>query len=103
MPAPLRKQFPNLDLERAQAQVCRAIQRAIQMRGGQVKFTRDLNALLVAARERPITRQAVMWWASEGTFLDRWMWPHFELLTDMAVTRRHLRPDKYGILSENDI
>jgi hypothetical protein len=95
VPQPLRKIHPALDLEKAQAQVCVAIKKAIRIAGGLKDFTDKLNAWLTERGYRPITKSAVHWWSTEGTFVDRVYWPFFEEITDMAVTRRHLRPDIY--------
>ncbi len=95
MPAPLRKTYPALDLEKAQERVRVALRRALAECGGPTEFTRRLNADLERRGQKTVTRQAVMWWLSEGTFVDERLWPSIELITDMAVTRRHLAPDRY--------
>lgn len=95
MPAPLRKMYPGIDLQQAQAQVREALQRCFRICGSVFAFTRALNARLAAEGRPPITRQAVSWWASEGTLVDPVFWPHIEAVTDFAVTRRDLRPDRY--------
>lgn len=99
MPTTLRKLYPGVDLERVQAQVSAAMRRAFQECGTVVGFTARLNARLQAHGQPTITRQAVSWWASEGTLIDPAFWPHIEAITDLAVTRRHLRPDRYGFSS----
>ena len=60
-------------------------------------MTKDLNERLRARGEKPVTQQALSFWAIEGTFVHQRFWEHIEALTDMATTRRHLRPDIYGL------
>lgn len=103
MPQPLRKIYPALDLQAAQDQVRRALKRATLATGpdGQrlfkstADFVAKLNLRLVERGHKPISRQAVLWWMSEGTFVDRIYWEPIEAITDLTVTRRHLRPDIY--------
>jgi hypothetical protein len=103
MPQPLRKTYPALDLDRAQEQVRKALKRAVEATGEDGKrlsssvtdFVGRLNLKLVERGHRPISRQAVMWWMSEGTFVDRIYWEPIEQISDMATTRRQLRPDVY--------
>ena len=101
MPAPLRKIYRSLDLDRAQEQARAALRMAFAACGSQPAFVEALNASLRAAGRTPISRQAVSWWLSEGTFVDPAFWPHIEAITDLAVTRRHLAPQKYGPYAES--
>lgn len=96
MPQPLRKMYPGLDLDRAQEQVRVAMKRAIDSVGKLGEFTEQLNARLLTSGHEPVTTRAVYWWSTEGTLIDKRYWPHIEAITDMATTRRHLRPDIYG-------
>lgn len=89
--------YPGLNIERAQDQARMAIHRAIEIVGNRSLFTDKLNELLVGAGQKTVTRQAIQWWESEGTFLHEQHWKHVESLTDYRVTRVHLRPDIYGI------
>jgi hypothetical protein len=98
MPASLRQTFAHLDLEAAQEQVRIAMRKAIDHLGGATAFTRELNERLTKAGHEPITRTAVRWWMNEGTFVDYAYLFHIEAMTDMLVTRRHLRPDVYGLM-----
>jgi hypothetical protein len=95
MPQALRKTYPALDLEKAQEQVRIALRRAMAECGGIMEFTRRLNADLERRGQKTVKYQAVQWWLSEGTFVDERLWPSIELITDLAVTRRHLAPDRY--------
>lgn len=95
VPAPLRKIHAALDLEAAQAQVCAALKRAIAQCPTETEFVRRLNEELVKRGHKPISRPAVRWWASEGTFVDEIYWRPIEVVSDYATTRRHLRPDLY--------
>jgi hypothetical protein len=95
MPAPLRKTYPALDLEKAQEQVRKALRRAFKECGNQSAFVRKLNVELQRRGEKPVTQQTVSWWVSEGTFVDRRFWRSIETVTDYATTRRQLRPDQY--------
>lgn len=98
MPVALEKKNPHVDVETARAQVRAAIKRAIQVVGvGQVEMARKLTAALHARRPdlAAINPDKLRYWLYEGTFIDRDYWPPFEEVTDMAVTRRHLRPDLY--------
>jgi hypothetical protein len=95
MPQPLRKVHPALDLEKAQAQVSRALRRAFSQCPSTTEFWRRLNAKLRANGHKEISRQAMIWWESEGTFVDRIYWQPIEEISDYATTRRHLRPDLY--------
>lgn len=72
-----------------------ALRRAFRVCGSQKHFIERFNAELVRRGRKPVTKQAVSWWASEGTFVDERYWRAFEVVTDYAVTRRHLRPDMY--------
>ena len=97
MPAINRKTDPNFDQEKAKEQICAAIVRAIKSVGTQRDFTRKLNEGLAKVGRLGISEAAVHWWKTEGTFLDEIYWPIIEQMTDMATTRRHLRPDLYGM------
>lgn len=97
MPVPLRKVHEGLNLEEAQEQARQAIRRCVALCEGRQAFTDKLNELLRANGQKPITRQAVQWWESEGTFVHEQFWPHIEQITGLRVTRVHLRPDVYGI------
>lgn len=97
-----KKIFPGVNLDDARDQVRAALRRAIAEyagpeRGNQRKFADELNRRLQAEGRKTITYQAFNWWLSEGTFVDQSYWPHIEAMTDMATTRRHLRPDLYGL------
>ena len=103
MPQPLRKTYPSLNLEAAQEQVRQALKRATLATGEDGRrlsssvadFVGRLNLKLVERGHKPISRQAVLWWMSEGTFVDRIYWEPIEQISDLATTRRHLRPDIY--------
>lgn len=95
VPQPLRKLYPGLDLQKAQEQVRIALRRAARACGGQKEFVRRLNEKVAKLGQKTITPQAFSWWLSEGTFVDERFWEAIELITDYAVTRRHLRPDMY--------
>lgn len=97
MPLANKKVFPGVNLDEAQEQVRNALRRAFAHCGGQRKFVDALNARLERAGQKTVTKQAVSWWLSEGSFIDERYWPHVEEITDLATTRRHLRPDLYGI------
>ncbi len=98
MPAPLRKTHVGIDLPLCQEQVRYALRRAFEHCGSQRAFVNALNARVNAsATAKQISQQAVSWWLSEGTFVHPNYWDHIEAITDMAVTRRHLRPDIYGL------
>lgn len=71
------------------------MRRAFKECGNQKEFVRRLNAELERRGQKRVTQQSVSWWASEGTFVDKKYWRAFEVVTDCAVTRRHLRPDMY--------
>jgi hypothetical protein len=92
-----QKIFPGVNLDQAQEQVRIALRRAFTACGSQAEFARRLRTRMESAGERPVTVQAIAWWVSEGQFIDERYWSHVEILTDMAVTRRHLRPDIYGL------
>ena len=96
MPAPLTTKYPALDLPAAQQQVREALRRAVDAcNRSPTQFTRRLNDELQRAGHRPISKQAVLWWMSEGTFVDRIYWEPIEKISDYAATRRQLRPDIY--------
>lgn len=86
-----------VDRDAARDQVTAALRRGFAVCGNQLEFVRLLNKALTAAGFPTITQQAVSWWATEGTLVDKRYWPHIEAITDMACTRRHLRPDIYGL------
>lgn len=97
-----KKIYPGVNMDQAKDQVRQALRRAFAEcarggRGGQAEFTRRLNERLEREGKKRVTQQAVSWWASEGTFIDEIYWPHIEAITDLATTRRHLRPDIYGL------
>lgn len=92
-----QKIYPGVNLDEAKEQVRKALRRAFAECGGQSKFTRLLNERLEREGQKTVTQQAVSWWASEGTFVDQRYWPHIEAISDLATTRRHLRPDLYGL------
>lgn len=92
-----QKIYPGVNLEQAQEQVRTALRRAFAECQGQAEFARRLSERLEAAGQKGVTKQAVSWWLSEGSFIDKRYFDHIEQLTDMAVTRRHLRPDLYGL------
>lgn len=91
------RSFPAAQEDAARDQVRTALRRAFAHLGNQATFTRRLNERLAADGQKTITYQAISWWMSEGSFIDQRFWPYFEALTDMATTRRHLRPDLYGL------
>jgi hypothetical protein len=96
VPQPLRKIYPALDLEKAQEQVRVALRRAVEIcDGSPQEFVRRLNVELERRQSKPVSRQAVLWWLSEGTLLDERFWRPIEVVTDYSVTRRHLRLDRY--------
>lgn len=97
-----KKVYPGVNMDEAKEQVRQAFRRAFAEcarngRGGQSEFTRRLNDRLEREGRNRVTQQAVSWWATEGTFVDSVYWPHIEAISDMATTRRHLRPDIYGL------
>lgn len=92
-----QKIFPGVNMDEAREQVRTALRRAFAACGGQTEFWRKLNDALLGEGQKGLTKQAVSWWLSEGSFVDQRYWPHFERMTDMATTRRHLRPDLYGL------
>lgn len=98
VPEPLRKKFPGLDLEKAQQQVRDALAAAVKEAGGQRPFTRKMNAELEKRGRQPRSLTAVQWWLSEGTFVDEVYWEAIEHACDFITTRRHLRPDLYGLM-----
>lgn len=95
MPQPLRKTYPALDLEKAQEQVRKALRAAIAECGSQSEFHRRINAELEKRGRKTISRQTMLWWLSEGTFVDEAYWEPIEHACDFRTTRRQLRPDKY--------
>lgn len=92
-----KRVFPGVNMDQARDQVRDALRRAFSHCGGQAKFARALNERLEREGQKTVTPQAVSWWVSEGTFIDQRYWRHIEELTDLATTRRHLRPDVYGL------
>lgn len=92
-----KKIFPGVNLDEAKDQVRAALRRAFVVCGGQAAFTRKLNERLEAEGQKTVSQQAVSWWVTEGCFIDQRYWKHVEELSDMATTRRHLRPDLYGL------
>lgn len=96
----LRKVYPGLNLDQAKDQVREHLTRAVRGPDGtgrQRDFLAKLNQRLTASGYKPVTRQLLYWWQSDGTFVDAIYWPFIEEITDLYVTRRHLRPDIYGI------
>lgn len=97
MPVALRKLHAGLNLEQAQEQVRAALRLVFKLCGGQSAFVRRLNERLAASGQKGVSQPAVSFWVSEGVFIDKRYWSLIEEFTDMAVTRRALRPDLYGI------
>lgn len=98
MPAALRKIHPGLDLDKAQEHVRCALRLAYHLVGSQKAFRDKLNAWLREHGYREIGAASISYWLAVGQLLDQRYWVPIEEMTDMAVTRRHLRPDKYGFV-----
>lgn len=86
---------PAIDVEAARDKVRAVFERVYVIAGGVIPFGRRLNDELRKRGLKEVSRQLPVYWRSEGAFIDERYWQPIESITDMEVTRRHLRPDKY--------
>lgn len=69
-----------------------ALEKAIAIAGSQIKLAAGIAEFL----NRPtVSQQTISYWVRSGILLDAEWWPAIEHVTNMEVTRNHLRPDVF--------